>query len=73
MVADQAEAGMEIVTGTQAYSMRANWTLLVENSIDGYHARTTHQRYFESLVENGVDAELVRRRRRGIRAHPGSA
>jgi len=26
---------MEIVTGTQAYSMRANWKLLVENSMVG--------------------------------------
>jgi p-cumate 2,3-dioxygenase alpha subunit len=66
LVCDQSEAGMEIVTGTQAYSMRANWKLLVENSIDGYHARTTHQRYLEFLVETGVDPERVRRRRRGI-------
>jgi len=65
-VCDQSEAGMEIVTGTQAYSMRANWKLLVENSIDGYHARTTHQRYLEFLVETGVDPERIRRRRRGI-------
>ena len=66
LVCDQSEAGMEIVAGTQAYSMRANWKLLVENSIDGYHARTTHQRYMEFLVETGVDPELVRRRRRGL-------
>ena len=66
LVCDQSEAGMEIVTGTQAYSMRANWKLLVENSIDGYHARTTHQRYLEFLVETGVDPERIRRRRRGI-------
>src|SRR5919197_667377 len=66
LVCDQSEAGMEIVTGTQAYSMRANWKLLVENSMDGYHARTTHQRYFEFLVETGVDASLMRRRRGGM-------
>ena len=66
LVCDQSEAGMEIVTGTQAYSMRANWKLLVENSMDGYHARTTHQRYFEFLVETGVDASIMRRRRGGI-------
>jgi len=65
LISDQSEAGMEIVTGTQAYSMRANWKLLVENSIDGYHGRTTHQRYLEFLIESGVDPELVRRRRRG--------
>jgi hypothetical protein len=32
---------MTIVGGTQEYSMRANWKLLTENSIDGYHALTT--------------------------------
>ena len=60
LVCDQSEADMEIVTGTQAYSMRANWKLLVENSMDGYHARTTHQRYFEFLIETGVDPSLMR-------------
>jgi phenylpropionate dioxygenase-like ring-hydroxylating dioxygenase large terminal subunit len=66
LIVDQSEGGMEIVTGTQAYSMRANWKLLVENSIDGYHARTTHQRYFEFIVGTGVNPELVRRRRGGV-------
>ena len=61
LVCDQSEAGMEIVGGTQLYSMRANWKLLVENSIDGYHAPTTHQRYFEFLVEMGVDSRAIRR------------
>jgi hypothetical protein len=28
----------EIVHGSQAYSMKANWKPLVENSMDGYHA-----------------------------------
>jgi p-cumate 2,3-dioxygenase subunit alpha len=66
LVCDQSEAGMEIVSGTQAYSMRANWKLLVENSMDGYHARTTHQRYFEFLIETGVDARTGRGRLGGI-------
>ncbi len=65
LVCDQSEAGMEIVTGTQNYSMRANWKLLVENSMDGYHARTTHQRYFDYLVETGLDPAKVKRRRGG--------
>jgi p-cumate 2,3-dioxygenase alpha subunit len=65
LVCDQSEAGMEVVTGTQAYSMRANWKLLVENSMDGYHARTTHKRYFDFLVENGLDPTGVTRRRGG--------
>lgn len=49
LVADQSEAGMAIVGGTQEYSMRANWKLLVENSIDGYHAATTHATYLDYL------------------------
>jgi p-cumate 2,3-dioxygenase subunit alpha len=65
LVCDQSEVGMEVVTGTQAYSMRANWKLLVENSMDGYHARTTHQRYFDYLVESGVDVSRIKKRRGG--------
>jgi p-cumate 2,3-dioxygenase alpha subunit len=61
LVCDQSEAGMEIIGGTQLYSMRANWKLLVENSIDGYHAPITHQRYFEFLMEMGVDSGRIRR------------
>ena len=64
LVCDQSEAGMEIVTGTQAYA--ANWKLLVENSMDGYHARTTHQRYFEFFGETGVDPSQMRGRRGGV-------
>ena len=41
---------VEIVPGAQAYSMRANWKLLVENSIDAYHASSTHARYFGEYV-----------------------
>ncbi len=55
LVSDQSAVGMEIVGGTQAYSMRANWKLLVENSIDGYHGIPTHQRFFTFLVDSGID------------------
>jgi p-cumate 2,3-dioxygenase alpha subunit len=33
----------------RAYSARANWKLLQENSADGYHADTTHSTYFEYI------------------------
>jgi p-cumate 2,3-dioxygenase alpha subunit len=47
----------EIVHGSQAYSMKANWKLLVENSMDGYHAIPTHQRFFNQyLADIGMDA-----------------
>jgi p-cumate 2,3-dioxygenase alpha subunit len=58
LIADQAEAGMEVVAGTQEYSIRANWKLLVENSFDGYHALSTHATYFDYLKNmNGVLAQ----------------
>jgi p-cumate 2,3-dioxygenase alpha subunit len=53
LVADQSEVGMKIVEGTQSYSIRANWKLLVENSYDGYHGLPTHQRYMQWLAESG--------------------
>jgi p-cumate 2,3-dioxygenase alpha subunit len=41
--------------------MRANWKLLVENSIDGYHGLPTHKRYFmEFLPDTGVDIHKLR-------------
>lgn len=55
LIADQSESGMQVVGGTHLYSMRANWKLLVENSIDGYHALTTHQRYLEMVKASGAD------------------
>ncbi len=54
VILDQGEDGMEIVGGTQKYSMRANWKLLVENSMDGYHLAATHQTYVEYLRSVGV-------------------
>ena len=55
LIGDHSEAGMEIVSGTQEYSIRANWKLLVENSFDGYHAVSTHATYFDYLKNmNGV-------------------
>lgn len=60
LVCDQSDAGMEIVGGTQEYSIEANWKLLVENSVDGYHAVPTHMRYLEYLVRSGVDLTQAR-------------
>ena len=51
IVFDQSAAGMEIVDGVHAYTIRANWKLLVENSYDGYHAHETHSTYLEYLVD----------------------
>jgi len=54
LVADQSEAGMEIVGGAQSYAIHANWKLLVENSYDGYHAQIAHARYMKYLASSGA-------------------
>ncbi|MFY0053421.1 SRPBCC family protein, partial [Acinetobacter baumannii] len=33
----------------QEYAINANWKLLTENSIDGYHAASTHATYLDYL------------------------
>jgi len=48
-IAAQDRESMVIVGGTQAYSARANWKLLQENSADGYHADSTHATYFDYI------------------------
>ncbi len=57
LVADQSEVAMKVVPGQQSYSARANWKLMPENSVDGYHALPLHQRYFGFLNDFGVDVK----------------
>jgi p-cumate 2,3-dioxygenase subunit alpha len=55
-ILDLSDEECEIVPGAQAFCMRANWKLLVENSIDPYHLRSVHQRYFRQyLPDMGMD------------------
>lgn len=50
-----ATGDAEIITGTNQYAIDANWKLLAENSVDGYHAVSTHDTYFKYLVALGTD------------------
>ena len=53
---------MEFVEGQFKYSMRANWKLLVENSMDGYHAAYTHERFFSQwMPSEGLAASAAGR------------
>jgi p-cumate 2,3-dioxygenase subunit alpha len=54
-VADQGEDGMEVIEGSQIYSARGNWKLLVENTIDFLHTVPVHQTYFKFLKDFGTD------------------
>jgi p-cumate 2,3-dioxygenase alpha subunit len=49
---DSAEVlgGWAILAGTARYAIRANWKLLVENSIDAYHFASVHQTYIHYMA-----------------------
>jgi p-cumate 2,3-dioxygenase subunit alpha len=49
----QAEEGMRMIPGSNRYSKKTNWKLLVENSLDGYHVKPTHKTYFEYVTSLG--------------------
>jgi p-cumate 2,3-dioxygenase subunit alpha len=53
LVADQSEAGMEIVGSGQQYIINANWKLLAENSVDAFHGFPVHSTYFDYLKNVG--------------------
>ena len=60
-VADQGPKGMEIVGGAQEYGANANWKMLQENSVDGYHGVPTHSTYFEYLKSrDGTEREAMK-------------
>ena len=53
LIADQSELGMEVLEDPQQYSVRANWKLLAENSVDSYHGMPTHKTYFDIVATRG--------------------
>lgn len=55
---DAAEEGYRVAHGTNEYAIEANWKLLCENSLDGYHGAPTHQTYFEYLKSMGTDLAI---------------
>ncbi len=52
---DQSEGGMKVARGSNQYTVKANWKLMVENSIDGYHIVPTHRTYLEYITGFGTD------------------
>lgn len=58
---DQSEVGMEVIQGAQLHGARANWKLMMENSVDIYHFRALHKRYVGYMESLGS----VPPRRRG--------
>jgi p-cumate 2,3-dioxygenase subunit alpha len=56
LIVDASADGAEIVRGSNNYTIRANWKLLAENSLDGYHALPTHETYFKYVADLEKDS-----------------
>ena len=55
LVLDQSESGMRVIPGSNRYTVKANWKLMVENSMDGYHFIPTHRTYIDYVNSFGTD------------------
>lgn len=73
LVADQSEAGLEVLGGVQEYSVRENWKLLAENSVDLYHGMPTHKTYFDIKQSQDPGLKRVKLEGRGIDLGNGHA
>jgi p-cumate 2,3-dioxygenase subunit alpha len=58
LIAETSASGMKVIPGTNLYSIGANWKLLVENSVDGYHGVPVHSTYFEYVASHGDNPEI---------------
>lgn len=72
-VADQSPVGMELIGGTHKYTIEANWKLLVENSLDGYHLAPLHKTYFDFVRRTEGDGAGKDRSTRAIDLGNGHA
>ncbi len=59
LIADQSEVGLKISRGSNDYTVRSNWKLLVENAMDSYHLLPLHSTYFDyiSTLAKGTPGE----------------
>ena len=55
LVVDQSEEGMRVVRGSHKYGVKANWKVMAENGMDGYHIIPTHRTYLEYVASLGTD------------------
>ncbi|MCG8424397.1 MAG: aromatic ring-hydroxylating dioxygenase subunit alpha [Proteobacteria bacterium] len=62
LLCDQSEAGLEMVSGHHLYSIRANWKLLAENTMESYHTPVAHKRYMGYMADRGVARKAMKRK-----------
>ena len=66
LIADESEVGMKVSRGSNRYTIQANWKLLCENSVDGYHGAPTHKTYNDYIAGLGNDLSGVSVNQRGV-------
>ena len=66
LVADQDPGGMRVIPGSNRYSIKANWKLLAENSVDAYHTPFTHRSFFDYMAAAGGGDPSAVGERRGL-------
>ncbi len=52
---DQSSSGMRVIPGSNKYAVKANWKLMMENSVDGYHFAPAHRTYIDYMASIGTD------------------
>lgn len=51
LIIDQGDGqGLGVLSGSHDYGIRANWKLLMENTLDGYHLFSTHARFMNDYM-----------------------
>ena len=73
LVMDQGDEGMEALGGIQEYSVRANWKLLCENSVDLYHGMPTHKTYFDIKQKQDPGLKRIQLEGKGVELGNGHA
>ena len=55
---DPCPEGFRVLPGTNLYATKANWKLLSENSIDGYHGVPLHSTFLDYIKSYGEGGEI---------------
>lgn len=55
LVLDQSAEGMRVMPGSDKFTVKANWKIVVENSLDTYHVNPMHRTYLQFLASFGTD------------------
>ncbi|TAK70234.1 MAG: aromatic ring-hydroxylating dioxygenase subunit alpha [Actinomycetota bacterium] len=53
LTVDQSRDGLRVIRGHTHYTVKSNWKLNVENTLDGYHGEPLHTTYFSYMKEFG--------------------